>query len=82
MICPKCKSDNVKLQVINEIHMKNAHHSFLWWLIIGWWWIPIKWFVFTVPAIILKIFSHKKQKAVNNKKTLCVCQNCGYSWNR
>ena len=35
MICPKCGSENVKVQVINEVHMKNVHHGCLWWLIIA-----------------------------------------------
>ncbi len=33
-----------------------------------------------IPALIFAIFGSKKQKAVNKQKTVCVCQNCGYSW--
>lgn len=80
MVCPKCKSENVNTQVINEVEIKNKHHGIFWWLLIGWWWIPIKWLVFTIPALIIKIFGGKKQKAVNKQKTVCVCQNCGYRW--
>lgn len=81
MTCPKCGSNNVKVQVINEVYMKNVHHGCLWWLIIGWWWLPVKWFVFTIPAIIFKIFGHKKQKAINKQRTICVCQSCGHNFN-
>ena len=80
MVCPKCKSENVNTQVINEVEIKNKHHGFFWWILIGWWWIPIKWLVFTIPALIIKIFGGKKQKVVNKQKTVCVCQNCGYRW--
>ncbi len=81
MICPKSESENVKIQVVNEVHMKKAHHGCLWWLFIGCLWIPCKWLFFTIPAIIFKIFGHKKQNAFNKKKSVCVCQDCGYNWN-
>lgn len=80
MICPKCNSENVSVQVTNEVKLKNKHHGVVWWLCVGWWWLPIKWLFFTVPALILAIFGHKKQKAVNIKKTMCVCQACGNTW--
>ncbi len=80
MVCPKCGSSSVNVQVVNQVKLKNKHHGFFWWLCIGWWWIPLKWLCFTIPALIIKIFSPKKQKAVNIQKSICVCQNCGYSW--
>jgi hypothetical protein len=80
MICPKCRSGNVNIQVINEVTLKNKHHGILWWIFIGWWWICVKWLVFTVPALIFKIFGHKKQTAVNKRRTVCVCADCGHSW--
>ena len=58
MICPKCGSQNVAIQVVNEVKLKNAHHGCLWWLIIGWWWIPIKWIFLTFPALLAKIFKN------------------------
>jgi hypothetical protein len=81
MKCPKCQSENVSTQVINTVKLKNKHHGLLWWMFVGWYWVPIKWIVFTVPALIFAIFGSKKQKAVNKRKTVCVCQNCGYNWN-
>ena len=80
MICPKCNSNNVSANVVNEVTLKNQHHGIVWWICVGWWWVFIKWIVFTVPALILAIFGHKKQKAVNKQKTVCVCQSCGYRW--
>lgn len=81
MICPKCGSSNVSTQIVNEMQLKNKHHGVIWWVLIGWWWFPIKWLVFTVPALIIKIFGHRKQKIVNKQKTVSVCQNCGNTWN-
>ena len=80
MTCPKCNSEKVQIQVTNEVKLKDAHHGIIWWLLIGWWWIPVKWLCFTLLALIFKLFSHKKQKAVNKKVKMAVCQNCGNSW--
>ncbi len=80
MICPKCGSSNVNAQVINEVHLKDKHHGLLWWLFVGWWWLPIKWLIFTMPALLFKLFGHKKQEAVNHQETIFVCQNCGHRW--
>lgn len=80
MVCPKCNSENINVQVVTETILKNKHHGIIWWLCIGWWWIFIKWIIFTIPALIIKIFAPKRQKSINKKKTMCVCQNCGNTW--
>ena len=80
MMCPKCKSENVSIQIVNEIKLKNKHHGLIWWLFVGWWWIPFKWLFLTVPALFAKIFIPKRQKAKNIQKKMCVCQGCGHSW--
>ncbi len=82
MVCPKCGSSNVNIQMVNEVKLKNKHHGLFWWLFIGWWWIPFKWLFLTLPALLFKIFGHKKQKAVNKQKTMCTCQQCGHSWEK
>lgn len=81
MTCPKCGSENVNVQIVQEQKLKDKHHGFIWWLCVGWWWIPIKWIVLTIPALIVKIFGHKKQKLVTKEKKVCVCQACGHTWN-
>ena len=81
MTCSRCGSDNVNIQELNEVKLKTKHHGIIWWLCIGWYWIPIKWFIFTVPALIFKIFGiGKKYKTVNKTIKKAVCQNCGNSW--
>lgn len=78
IVCPKCGSNKMSIQVVNEAHLKNAHHSIWWWLFIGWWWIAIKWLILTLPALIFKIFGiGKKKKIVNKQKKVAVCQQCG-----
>lgn len=80
MVCPKCNSENVNVQITNEVKLVNKHHGIIWWLLIGWWWIMIKWLIFTVPALIFKIFGSKKQKAKNIQHKMAVCQSCGNTW--
>lgn len=80
MVCPKCGNNNVNVQMVTETQLKNKHHGIFWWLLLGWWWIPVKWLLFTVPALIFKIFAPKRKKVVSTHKKMCVCQNCGYSW--
>ena len=80
MTCPKCKSENVNLQVVNEVKLKNKHHGLIWWLLVGWWWKPFKWLFLTVPALFALIFIPKRQKTVNKQKKICVCQVCGHTW--
>lgn len=80
MVCPKCGSNNVNVQMVTETRLKNKHHGIIWWLIIGWWWVFIKWLIFTIPALIVKIFVHRRQKVVTKHKKMCVCQNCGHTW--
>lgn len=80
MTCPKCHSENVQIQIVNEAQLITKHHGCLWWCFVGWWWIPIKWLFLTVPALFAAIFIGKKKKIKNTQKKMYVCQNCGNSW--
>lgn len=80
MVCPKCKSTNVNVQMVSETQLKTKHHGIIWWLCIGWWWLFFKWIFLTIPALIVKIFAPKRHKLKTVHKSMCVCQNCGHSW--
>ena len=80
MICLKCQSSNVNVQMVTETKMKNAHHGIIWWAVIGWWWIFVKWLFFTLPALLAAIFIPRRKKVVTKTLKMCVCQNCGNSW--
>lgn len=82
MTCPKCGSNNVSVQMMSDVKLKDKHHGIIWWMLVGWWWILIKWIFFTVPALIIAIFGHKKQKVVTKNYTMCICQDCGNSWKK
>ena len=81
MVCSKCGSNNVNIQELNEVKLKVKHNGIIWWLCIGWWWVPVKWLIFTLPAIIFKVFGiGKKYKTKNITIKKAICQNCGNSW--
>lgn len=80
MKCPKCGGENVTVQVVTETELKEKKHGVFWWICVGWWWLPIKWLVFTLPALIVKIFAPKKYKTVNHIKKIALCPECGKSW--
>lgn len=83
MQCPKCGSNNVNVQLINEQTLKNAHHSIFWWLFCSWWiwiWWIFKWVFLTLPALIGAFSKNKKQQIKNKTVSYGTCQTCGYHW--
>ena len=80
MNCPKCGSENVSIQVVNEAHLVTKHHGCLWWIFVGWWWIFFKWIFLTIPALLAAIFVGKRKKIKNVQKQVHVCQSCGNTW--
>lgn len=80
MMCPKCGSNNVSVQMVSDFKLKTKHHSIIWWICIGWWWTFIKWICLFPLALIQKLFGSKKQTLKQKNYSMCVCQNCGHSW--
>ena len=80
MICPKCNSENISVQVVSEMSMKNKGHGALYWFFIGWWLQPILWLLFTLPMIFIKIFKPKKYATKTKHTSMAICQNCGNKW--
>lgn len=80
MNCSKCGSNNVNVQIVTKTQIKNKHHGLLWWLLLGWYWVPVKWFFFTFWAFLFKLFGHKKQKIKQTNHKMAICQACGNTW--
>ncbi len=71
MICPKCGSENINTQIIQEnrgshtvtstySRYQQRGHGCLWWLFIGWWWWMVDltlWLVFFPIRLIWRLFS-------------------------
>lgn len=79
MVCPKCGSENVTVQMVTDTQLKTGH-GFIWWLLVGWWWVPIKWLCFFWIALFAKIFGSKNYKMKTTHASVCVCQSCGHHW--
>lgn len=77
MKCSKCGSENVNVQAVTITETK--HHGCIWWTLIGWWWVSLKWIFFFLPALIIKAFSKQKTKSTTHSEA--ICQNCGNRWN-
>lgn len=80
MVCPKCKSEDVTVQMVTETQLLIKRRGILWWIFVGWWWLPLKWLVLTIPALIVKLFAPRRYKTKAIHKSMCVCQTCGYHW--
>lgn len=96
MVCPKCGGNNVVVQQVqtgnigaaqNKVYVQPAKKSkgCLYWCIIGWWLVPMKFIIWDWWAKLL--FGGRNKSGLNfsaNKilsKTVAICQNCGNSWN-
>lgn len=80
MVCKRCSSNNVNVQVTNQVELKKKGHGLLYWLFIGWWLEICLWIWLTLPRLLIALFFPQRVKTVNKTVTTAVCQNCGYSW--
>jgi len=81
MKCPKCNSENVTVEFIQEQALKEKKRkTFLYWITIGWLIEPMLWIFLTVPKLIWEVFKPKKYKMKTKTRKMAVCQNCGKSW--
>lgn len=72
MICPKCQSENVKVDNVTEV--KTKHRGCLSWCL----WILL---ALCTCGLILIIPLITNSKTKSKTKTMAVCQNCGHTWN-
>lgn len=80
MICPKCGSNNVNVQMVTETILKNKGKGCLYWIFIGWWLEILLWIFLMIPRLLIALFMPKNKKIINKHKSIAVCQNCGKSW--
>lgn len=67
MICPKCGSDNVNVQAVNEVKGRGCFGSLIWILLA----------ICTFGIIlIIPLLTRSKGKT----KTYAICQSCGKRW--
>lgn len=82
MICPRCGAPYIQAQAVSDTYTRPKRKGIIWWCVIGWWWVILKWTIFALPALILSIFRRKPVETVTRTKTVCVCQSCGHVWRK
>ena len=95
MHCPKCGSENIDVQVFQEmkgsktkVRMKEKRHGCLYWCCFGWLIDLFSWVFFFFPRILLHIGRRKKYKGTETTKnnidyvSCYICKNCGHHWER
>jgi len=80
MKCPKCGSEDVNIEFVQEQTMKQKRKGVIYWVLIGWWWEPILWIFLTLPMLIIAIFRPTKYKIKTKSRKTAICQSCGHSW--
>lgn len=81
MVCPKCNSNNVNVQMVSESKLKKRHRGLAYWLLLGWLIDLCLWIFLTIPRLLIAMFGGKRNKIVTKHKSIAVCQNCGHNWN-
>ena len=86
MFCPKCNSENVKVESVQEnigsseisttkSKYKENGHGCLWWIFIGsWWWIIdlFLWIFLFIPRMLMRIGRKKKYVGTSTTSTQTV----------
>ena len=82
MFCPNCKSENVKIESVQEnlgtteiskTNTKEKRHGIIWWLFIGWWWKIIDlflWVLLFIPRALIHIGRRKKYVSTTTTQTV------------
>lgn len=78
MTCPKCKSENVNVQIVSET--KSRGGTIPWW-----YWLCFVWIIdLCLYLCIIGFFGvnihHIFRKTKSKTKSYVVCQNCGHKW--
>lgn len=78
MQCPKCGSENTRVEIINETHIKRKR-NWVYWICCLWLIDIMFWMLFFLPRLILQLFKGKEYKMVNKQKKMLICNSCGYT---
>lgn len=80
MECPKCGGSNVTASTFAEHTLEKKKPGVIWWVLVGWWWVPLKWVFLTLPALVVKIFKPKNYTMEAKTRTVFTCLDCGHTW--
>lgn len=78
MKCPKCGSENTKVELINKVKVKRKKNWF-YWICFIWVYDLFLWVFFFLPRLILQLFKGKSYTTKNKTEKHLICNNCGYT---
>lgn len=76
MICPKCGSDKINVQIINDFKQKKRGCLTILFVFT----IKLILFFFNIIIWLISLLIPKKQKIKVTQHKMAICQNCGHSW--
>jgi len=75
--CPKCGSDNTRIELINTSQFKRKRSWFYWIFFV---WIDILlWIGMFLPRLIFQLLKGKTYKTTNKIEKHLICNDCGYN---
>jgi hypothetical protein len=78
MVCPKCGSESVSVQV-TATEKSKPRHGVVYWVFFGWYAHMLLWLFLTLPMLIWRLIRpNRKSKTVTT--SIAVCQGCGHHW--
>lgn len=80
MKCPKCGSENTRIELVNEVQLKRKR-NWIYWIFGLWMFDFLIWLSFFLPRLIIQLLKGKKYKTVNIQKKVFICSSCGHSEN-
>lgn len=78
MICPKCGSENTKIELVTTSQLKRKRNWFYWVCFI-WVYDLLLWIFLFLPRLIIQLLKGKKYKITSKTEKYLVCNSCGYN---
>ena len=78
MICPKCGSEDTRIELVNNVSLKKKK-NWIYWLCGLWILYLLLWIGFFLFRLIIKILKKPSYKVKNKAEKYLICNHCGYS---
>lgn len=76
MICPRCGSENTRIELVTTSQLKRKRSWFYWLFFV---WIDILiWIGLFLPRLIIQLLKGKSYKVTTKTEKHLICNSCGY----
>lgn len=76
MICPKCGSENTRIELVNKVFIKKKR-NWVYWVCCLWAYDIFLWILFFLPRLIIQLLKGRSYKTVNKTEKHLICNDCG-----